>query len=301
MRMPSLLVMSALGGLACAPAEQPPGSTGPISVAEVGFATPEGMLHDPAADVYFVSNINGGPTDRDDNGFISRVAPDGNVSALKWIDGATDAVRLDAPKGMALRGDTLFVADIDTVRLFHRTSGTSLGAWGVPGATFLNDLAVGPDGTLYATDTGIRLTADGMQDAGTDAVYRFDGGQPIAVVSGAGLGRPNGIVADATGLTVATYGSGTVYRVDIATAARTPLTTPPEGRLDGIVALPGGEFLVSSWAGARVYRLGGAGAPVAVTDSVPSPADIAYDAKRNRLLIPVFTEDRLLFLPLGAR
>ncbi len=301
MRMPSLLVISALGGLACAPAERPPEATGPISVADAGFATPEGMLHDPTADVYLVSNINGGPTDRDDNGFISQVAPDGRVRALKWIDGATDAVRLDAPKGLALRGDTLFVADIDTVRLFHRTSGAVLGAWGVPGATFLNDLAVGPDGTVYATDSGLRITADGPQDTGTDAVYRFDGARPTAIVSGAGLGRPNGIVADATGLTVVTFGSGTVYRVELATGARTPLPTPPEGGLDGVVALPGGEFLVSSWGGARVYRLGGAGAPVAVTDSVPSPADIAYDARRNRLLIPVFTENRLLFLPLGTR
>ena len=61
---------------------------------------------------------------------------------------------LNAPKGMALRGDTLFVADIDILRMFNRRTGAPLGGVDVAerGATFLNDVAVGPDGSLYITD-----------------------------------------------------------------------------------------------------------------------------------------------------
>ena len=38
-----------------------------------GLANPESVLYDPQQDVYFISNINGGLLDRDNNGYISRV------------------------------------------------------------------------------------------------------------------------------------------------------------------------------------------------------------------------------------
>src|SRR5687767_8731714 len=60
-----------------------------------GFATPESVLYDQAGDVYLVSNINGQPLDKDDNGFISRIAPDGSAT-IKWIDGAAENVALNA-------------------------------------------------------------------------------------------------------------------------------------------------------------------------------------------------------------
>src|SRR5688500_6376491 len=77
----------------------------PIEVSGVGFAAPESVLHDSVADVYLVSNINGGGRDRDDNGFISRVSPAGELLELKWIDGSSPSVRLSAPKGTTIIGD----------------------------------------------------------------------------------------------------------------------------------------------------------------------------------------------------
>src|SRR5882762_3186785 len=70
---------------AAAPATAPaPGAT-KLAVVE-GFLTPESVLHDPVQDIYVVSNINGGPTTKDNNGFISRVRPDGAVENLKFIE-----------------------------------------------------------------------------------------------------------------------------------------------------------------------------------------------------------------------
>src|SRR5690554_226044 len=161
---------------------------GAVTVADVGFQTPESVLHDSAADVYIVSNINGNPTDKDNNGFLSRVTPDGQVATLKWVEGGQNGVTLHAPKGMAIKGDTLFVADIDTVRMFHRETGAVLGARGVPNATFLNDMTVGPDGTVYVTDMGVRAGAEGFEPSGTAAVYRFGpDGQPQAIAQGDAL------------------------------------------------------------------------------------------------------------------
>jgi len=295
-----LAALALLG--ACAPAERADETAGPAAVAldvtDAGFATPESVLHDAAADVYFVSNINGGPLDRDDNGFISRLSPAGEVLALKWIDGAAEGVTLNAPKGMILRHDTLFVADIDAVRLFDRTSGAALGDWPLDGAAFLNDLAVSPDGTLYVTDSGLEPGEGGLAPNGKDGVYRREGDRWVAIVTGAGLGNPNGIVADSVGIVVVTFGSGEVFALNPVSGERTPLPKPDQGGLDGVVRLADGSLLIGSWGAQAVYRMAPGGAFSRFgTDSIPSPADIGLDAARGALLIPDFLGNRVLVRP----
>ena len=83
-------------------ATQVPAETVDILLQEVGFATPESVFYDKKNDRYLVSNINGNPTDADDNGFISIVSVDGKVENLKWIDGTAENIQLSAPKGMAV-------------------------------------------------------------------------------------------------------------------------------------------------------------------------------------------------------
>lgn len=263
------------------------------------FQTPESVLYDSVADVYLVSNINGSPVAKDDNGFISRVSPDGRVLALRWIDGATDSVQLNAPKGSAIHGDTLFVADIDAVRLFDRVSGRQLGSRVVRGATFLNDVAAGPDGTIYFTDSGLRAAAAGFASTGTDAVYRFDArGNAVAIIRGDSLGRPNGITVDASGAYVVTFGSGEAYHLDAA-GARTAFPRPPHGQLDGIVEVAGGPFYISSWEDSSVVAVNPPSDMYTMkVHPVPSPADIGYDTRRHRLLIPSFLTNRIEIRPL---
>lgn len=290
-----VLLLSACGG--DAPAPEPAADT--TAQAEPGalsitgeFSTPESVLHDPEADVYLVSNIDGSPLEKDGNGFISRVRPDGTVESLRWIDGAAGAVRLSAPKGMAIRGDSLFVTDIDTVRIFHRTSGEAQGAWGVPEATFLNDLATGEAG-LYVSDTGMRMGEGGFEPTGTDAVWRFDAaGEATQLASGGELMAPNGLVAEGSGVMVAPFGGSELVRVD-AQGARTSVATLPAGQLDGLIRLSDGSFLVSSWEGGAVYRVRPGGEAVTVVDGLEAPADIGWDAGRNRVLIPLFNANRI--------
>lgn len=297
----ALALVAGLTSGSCAPAEQEAQPAAePIVIADVGFDSPESVLHDTQGDVYLVSNIAGSPLEKDDNGFISRLSPDGAVLDLKWIDGQADGITLNAPKGMAMRGDTLFVADIDSVRLFDRATGASRGSWGVSGATFLNDLAVGPDGTLYASDTGFEPGPDGFAESGTDAVYRFDStGVATAVAQGPELGRPNGLWVDASGITVVTFGTGEVYRIDPTTGARTPMAQPA-GQLDGALETSDGWLLVSSWADSAIHHVTETGEAMHVIMGVQSPADIGYDAMRNRVLIPVFELNRVEIRPMQA-
>ncbi|HEX6133174.1 MAG TPA: SMP-30/gluconolactonase/LRE family protein [Longimicrobiales bacterium] len=269
----------------------PAAASAPTSIADIGLQTPESVLYDERADVYLISNINGEPLGRDDNGFISRVQPSGEVEQLKWIDGASDAVTLNAPKGMALHGDTLFVADIDSVRAFHRTSGTPLGARGVSGATFLNDVAVGPDGTLYVTDTGMDAS---FSPTGTDGVHRFTESGSEAVLSAPDVAAPNGIVADDAGLIVVGFGGNAVQRVPLA-GGGTPeqVAQLPSGQLDGVVRTSDGSLLVSSWEAQAIFRVGPDGQVSAVVENVEAPADIGYDSRRHRVLIPLFNGNRI--------
>ncbi|MDB4948392.1 MAG: SMP-30/Gluconolaconase/LRE-like region-containing protein [Gemmatimonadetes bacterium] len=293
---PAAAVALGLAAAAGAPARQ-----GAFTIADVGFQAPECVRYDARADVYLVASVNGGPAARDGNGFISRVAPDGRVLALRWIEGGRNGAALDAPKGMAFHGDTLFVADLSVVRVFDRRTGRPLGSRPVPGATFLNDVAVARDGSLYVTDTGFRAGAGGgMEASGTDALYRFDRrGAAVAVARGRDLGNPNGVAAHPLGgVLVVAAGTGAVYRVDAA-GRRTDLAKPPRGGLDGVAALPDGTLLASSWEGEAVYRLGRDGRWTEVATAVPSPAAIGYDARRNRLLIPQMTLNRVQVRPLA--
>lgn len=263
----------------------------PITVADVGFATPESVLHDEEADLYLVSNINGAPLDKDGNGFISRLGPDGQIQTLRWIDGGQEGVTLHAPKGMAIKGDTLFVADIDSVRAFDRTSGAALGGRGVPDASFLNDLAVGDEGVLYVSDTG--LGAD-FSPTGTAAVYRFDPEGPRVIARGEGLSNPNGLLVDGSDVLMVPFGGNVVWRIPSDGGGEpSELATLPAGQLDGIVRGADGSFYVSSWEGSAIYRVRPGGEVEVEVEGLESPADLGWDAGRNRLMIPLFSGDRV--------
>ena len=266
----------------------------PILLQEVGFASPRAALYDPEADVYLVSNSNGAPTEADGNGFISRVSPEGALLALKWIDGA-NGVGLDAPKGMALSGDKLYVADINIVRSFDRKSGEPLGKVAILGARYLDALAVGPDGTLYASDSGIgkvKGKGDELQPTGSDAIYAIEPrGVSRVLAKGTELGQPTGLLAEAAGLWVANLG-GEVYR-EAVDGQRAPGVRLPGARLHGLAETELGRLVVACdetstiYIGKRPAEDGAASASFTpLISDLPGPGQIAYDRKRRQLLVP---------------
>lgn len=266
----------------------------PIHLQDVGFQTPESVVHDTDHDVYLVSNIAGAPSEADGNGFISRVGPDGQIQNLKWIDGTANGVTLNAPKGLAIANGLVYVADIDTVRMFDVNTGDPKGAIELPGTTFLNDVAAGPDGTVYVSDSGFHPD---FSRSGTDAIYAIDPARNVKTLSaGKELGAPNGLLVREDGLWVVTFASGELYRLT-ADGKRDSLYQFPEGQLDGIVATQNGDLIVSSWKGSKLFRRAGSDLQVAATQ-LDAPADIAVDAKRGRVLIPLFKDNALRIVPL---
>ncbi|MEC9073381.1 MAG: hypothetical protein VX938_13405, partial [Myxococcota bacterium] len=207
------------------------------------------------------------------------------VSKLKWIDGASEEVTLGAPKGMALHGDHLYVSDIDHLRVFHRETGAQTDSIAVKGATFLNDVVSGADGSIYFSDSG--LTTD-FKPSGTDAVYRrTPDGKVAAIAKDANMNRPNGLFARGDLVWVVTFGAAEIFSINRA-GDRTYGGNPEKGSLDGLVRTPDGHFLISSWGANAIYK-GPPGGPFeAVISNVDAPADIGLDTKRNRVLVPLF-------------
>jgi len=269
-----------------------------VTIAEVGFSTPESVEYYADEDVYLVTNINGSPLAVDGNGFISKVKPDGTVVDLKWIDGTQAGVTLNAPKGAAIQGDILYIADINAVRLFQLPSGRQQASVRIPGSTFLNGITPGKGNFVYVTDSGLQAGDNGFAPSGTDAVYKVtaDGTYEV-VVKNKDMGRPNGIVLDGNDLVVVTFGSGQVYRID-PSGQRHEMPTPPAGTLDGVLVLRDGRLLVTSWAGSAIYMLGKDGTYTTLADHLESPADIGYDTQRHRVLVPLFQLNQVVLLTL---
>jgi len=262
-----------------------------------GFKTPESVKYDAELDLYFVTNINGHPMAKDNNGFISRVRPDGSIESLEFVSGGRGGVVLHAPKGTAIVADTLWVADIDALRGFNKRTGAPVATVNLStrGAKLPNDVAVGSDGARYVTDTGILIdSAWNFTHPGPDRIFRVGAKRDVSVaVSGDTLERPNGIAWDAANarFIVVAFGGPAIFAWKPGDAAPTVLAKGA-GQWDGVEVLADGRIIASSWADSTVDVIAG-GKIERLISGVPSPADIGIDTKRQRVLIPVFTQNRV--------
>ena len=264
---------------------------------------PESVRYDPDLDVFYVANIDGNPSQKDGKAFIA-IIPAESLSVVRTLaEGGRAGVTLNAPKGMALVGDTLWVADIDVVRGFNRRTGAVVATVDLAplGATFLNDVATGPQGAVYITDTGIRFEADGsMTQPGPSRIFRLSQRAATEVARSDSLRNANGITwQDTTGVwLLAPFGAPDIQTWTEGDSLPRRLATGP-GQYDGIEALRDGRILVSSWADSSVYLITH-GTMTKLVSGVSAPADIGYDLKRGVLAIPRFNDGKVDFYQLKA-
>ena len=252
-----------------------------------GLEAPEAARFDPELGVYFVANINGEPSAKDGNGYISRVTREGKVDSLKFIAAGRGGVKLNGPKGLAIKGDTLWVADIDAARAFDKRTGKPVATVDLAGkAKFLNDAAVGPDGAIYFTDTGANV------------VYRVADGKATVAVEFADKPGPNGITWDSAGsrFLIVPFGGTSIYSWAQGDSAPAVIAQGP-GKMDGIEAVGDGRFVVTTWTDSSLFVLQG-DSLTPLLGGLPSPADIALDAERGRIAVPLLMENRMEFVDL---
>lgn len=252
-----------------------------------GFSVPESVVHDSANQRLIVSNIVGEATAADGNGTLALVGVDGVMIEAEWVKG------LDAPKGSAIVGGTLYVADITNLRLVDLATG-AVETLAVEGAGFLNDVTADGDGNVYITDTF------------ANRIYRYADGKTELFLEDAALDSPNGILADGTSLIIASFGTlaekpedmkpGGLVSVDIASKAVTPV---PEagafGFLDGIVKV-GDSLVVSDFFAGTIYQIAPGAAPKSVAQLVMGSADIGTDG--TAVYVPMMMEGELVKLTL---
>jgi sugar lactone lactonase YvrE len=303
---PSLTAHSATGaGSADAVSVTSAHASGDHPVVVAGMDSPESAVWDPVTDTYLVSNIGGAlpaaAFAKDGNGFISKLAPDGRLIDRTWIGLGKGGITLNAPKGLALSGRGLFVADIDVVHEFDRETGALIRSVRVPGAEFLNDVTRDPRGGVYVSDSALTLGADdSFVPTESDAIIRISArGRLTTVAKSPALGSPNGLTVDRCGrLLVAGFDDRSeIYTVGRNSVPRT-VRALPVGQLDGLEILPDGSFAVSSFETGAVLRVPTTGEAVTEYDA-ETVADLGVDRHRDRLLLPLIFDGALVIEPIG--
>jgi sugar lactone lactonase YvrE len=293
----ALAVTIAATTLAAAQAPPPPSVPPPTALWSLtgDFASPESAFYDAATNSVFVSSINGGITDKDGNGYISRLTADGKMVNAKW------AIGLNGPKGVRGVGGTLWVADIDEVVAIDIASGKVTSRVTIDGATFLNDLATAPDGTVYTSDSfGSRI-------------YEVRNGKAAVFVEGAELvEQANGLLIDGNRLILGTVGpatpgrgagagrgrgglgaGGNLYAFDLKTKERTRLTTDGVGGIDGIEPDGRGGLILTDVIGRRILHVPPSGQVRVLAQLSGGGADFGYIVKRNIAVVPYLNDHKL--------
>jgi sugar lactone lactonase YvrE len=252
-----------------------------------GLAQPESIVVDPATGAIYVSNIVGAVMQKDGNGFIAKLNGDGKVLTRQWVKG------LDAPTGLALHDRTLYVADVDQLVEINAASGEILKRYPAKGATFLNDVAVDPEGTVYVSDTP------------TNTIWRLKDGSFEPWLANDKLNGPNGLLVQGDTLIVASLGRipsvgqkqelAGLSQISLKDQSVSPLGNgKPIGNLDGLELLQPGVYLVTDWAAGALYRVDAKGKAERLIDLNQGSADLTYLPDKKIVLIPMMLDNSLV-------
>jgi hypothetical protein len=239
-----------------------------------GLRTPESVLvyKTEKETLLFVSEIEGEGAVVDGKGGIAKLNAAGEIIDIDWVRG------LNAPKGLAYFGDSLFVADITEVVEISIAKGEVLRKIPVADSVFLNDVTINMRGEVFVSDTR------------TNKVHRIIDGKVETYLEN--ITSANGLKALGSNLIVAA--NDTLWLAD----EKKKLHKLAEGfaaQADGVEMTAPGEFIVSCWAG-LIYYIHSDGRLELLLDSREqkiNTADIGYDSDRHLLYVPNFFNDTM--------
>mgnify|MGYP005853702893 CR=1 FL=1 len=248
---------------------------------------PESVIYHPGSDSLYVSNVNGSPDAADGNGFISRLSDDGDILDLFWLEG------MDAPKGLALRNDSLFVADIDELIEIDVNRKQIVQRYPAKGAKFLNDVAIDQNGHVYVSDMM------------TNRIYRLADGEFRLWMDAPELEAPNGLLVENNKLIVGSWGNmtdgfatevpGHLKIIDLDTQdIRSLGDGSPVGNLDGVEADGHGNYLVTDWLSGRLLLIRPTGSSETLIEFEQGSADHTVMPEKNLIIVPMMLQNQIM-------
>ncbi|OGV75954.1 MAG: gluconolaconase [Methylotenera sp. RIFCSPLOWO2_02_FULL_45_14] len=255
-----------------------------------GLKTPESVVQAKDGRI-FVSEING--FGKDGDGQITVIDALGKASIF--------ASGLDDPKGLAMIGQDLYVADKTKILKITPTGKVSVfvAAESFPVTPlFLNDLEADPQGNLYVSDSG-----DLFKTGKGGAVYKINPQGSVQLLindtQDARIKAPNGLLADDTGnvLIIVDFASGILYSLNTRTQALTDISEGFGGG-DGVVHHSNGTMYVSDWNNGKVFSINTKGDVELLKSGYQAAADIAITKDEKYIMVPDMKAGELDFISL---
>jgi len=236
---------------------------------------PESVCYDQQRNILYVSNIAGGPADKDNNGFITSLSLEGKILQLEWCKG------LSAPKGMGIDGNFLYVSDIDEIVRIDIGLQKIVQRFPINGAKFLNDINVDKDGVVY------------ISDMNNNAIYRIKNAVAELFVKSEQLNQPNGLFVSGNNLFAGLRDRIVCINLKSREIRDYILNT---GGIDGIVPDGKGNYVISDWLG-NVHLVHPKNPKKKLLDTTSekvNAADIEFVPALKLLLVPTFSDNRVM-------
>lgn len=252
---------------------------------EESLSRPESIVHDQHRDVLYVSNINGGTTTKDGSGYISKISVDGDIIEERWISG------LNAPKGMTISGNHLYVADIDSLVEISLESTQVTNIYPGDGAQFLNDVAADKRGNIYVSDSR------------QQTVYRLKEGEFTIWVDDEQISEPNGVFLRNNKLIIAAGDASTespgrnryLQTINLRNKKIKPLRdTAPIGSLDGIERNSMGGYFLTDFRSGNIFHYTRKNGATVLTTPEPGSADLEYNKEEETIYVPILNTGKVI-------
>ena len=249
------------------------------------LSSPQSFIAHPSGDGYFIANANGEPGTPDNNGFISKLDRGGTLLDRHFIQGGRGDTILHSPHGMAVAGDTLYVADIDVIRGFDIKTGNptvtvSLHPFHVEELT---DLIADGIGQLFVLDT-----------AG-NAVYRINPQRDHEVslyVQHEDLASPRGLAVHPRSgrLWIASLDNGTVMEIaedrTVTEVISNSFFTGKFRNLSGIDFDRFGSLYLSDLTAGKIWRVQPDRSMQVIAEFLISPCSVKIDRRNHMIMVP---------------
>jgi len=264
-----------------------------------GFAFPESVAYDPVAKVLYVGQFGGTelkPAEKDGKGKISKVSLEGKILEEQFLPASGEI--MNKPKGIWVKGNRLWVTDIDAVWIFDLTTrkGRKLA---IPGITFANDPAI-KGNVLYVSDN----VADQLYSVEPADFLNAKNEPKIKLVFSGKSVNPNGLYPAKDGsLLMVGFKSDKEARGIYSLGANgevKPLSKDI-GRLDGLYEMTDGTVLATDWNSGSLFSWSAKAGMQTLASGFKGPADFCVipDAKDYMVVVPDLVKGELRMIRLG--